>query len=281
MADGCPTACGMTWCEGEAGCPVAVVWLPGRRAGGGRPQGRPCGRVEKVVTSRERSTGLTSVVSGSTAYGFCPQPLTASIVQRGSAAGRRRRPRARHASDRLTAVWRLPEPATATRRTSRRPAGAEARIAPWGALTVQGWAACTECVRAVLGSVVEDLRTCGVRPHHVGRVHKILLVGVGLADEEHFAVAGHDPAVVLAVDGTMELELDHGGWFSSSWVPGGAHQRRVIRGRRAVCSQPDLIIVIILMSKLCTYPIRKPIRRYEPIGRHATCCPPSASRSPV
>jgi hypothetical protein len=93
---------------------------------------------------------------------------------------------------------------------------------------------------------------------------------VGLADEEHFAVAGHDPAVELAVDGTVELELDHGGWFSSSWVPGGAHQRRVIRGRRAGCSQPNLSIVIILMSKLFTYPIRRPIHRYKPIipARH-------------
>jgi hypothetical protein len=27
--------------KGEAGSPVAVVWLPGRRAAGGRPQGRP------------------------------------------------------------------------------------------------------------------------------------------------------------------------------------------------------------------------------------------------
>jgi hypothetical protein len=27
--------------EGEAGSPVAVVSLPGRRAAGGRPQGRP------------------------------------------------------------------------------------------------------------------------------------------------------------------------------------------------------------------------------------------------
>jgi hypothetical protein len=28
-------------CEGEAGAPVTVVSLPGRRAAGGRPQGRP------------------------------------------------------------------------------------------------------------------------------------------------------------------------------------------------------------------------------------------------
>ena len=27
--------------EGEAGSPVTVVWLPVRRAAGGRPQGRP------------------------------------------------------------------------------------------------------------------------------------------------------------------------------------------------------------------------------------------------
>jgi hypothetical protein len=68
----------------------------------------------------------------------------------------------------------------------------------------------------------------------------------------------------------MELELDHGGWFSSSWVPGGAHQRRVIRGRRAGFSQPNLIIVIILMSKLSTYLIRRPIHKYKPIvpARH-------------
>jgi hypothetical protein len=104
----------------------------------------------------------------------------------------------------------------------------------------------------LLRSVVEDLRARGVRPHHIGRIHEILLVLVGLAGEEHFAVAGHDAAVVLAVDGTMELELDHGGWFSLSCMPGGAHQRRVIRGRRAGFSQLDLIIVIILMSKLCT-----------------------------
>jgi hypothetical protein len=53
-------------------------------------------------------------------------------------------------------------------------------------------------------------------------------------------------------------------------MPGGAHQRRVIRGRRAGFSQPDLIIVIILMSKLSTYPIRRPIHRYKPIipARH-------------
>jgi hypothetical protein len=53
-------------------------------------------------------------------------------------------------------------------------------------------------------------------------------------------------------------------------MPGGAHQRRVIRGRRAGFSQPDLIIVIILMSKLLTYSIRKSIRRYKPIvpARH-------------
>jgi hypothetical protein len=60
-----------------------------------------------------------------------------------------------------------------------------------------------------LRSVVEDLRARGVRPYHVGRVHEILLVLVGLASEEHFAVAGHDPAVELAVDGTVELEFDH------------------------------------------------------------------------
>jgi hypothetical protein len=29
------------WREGEAGNPVTVVSLPGRRAAGGRPQGRP------------------------------------------------------------------------------------------------------------------------------------------------------------------------------------------------------------------------------------------------
>jgi hypothetical protein len=68
----------------------------------------------------------------------------------------------------------------------------------------------------------------------------------------------------------VDLELDHGGWFSSSCVPGGAHQRRVIRGRRAWFSQPDLITVIILMSKLRTYLIREPIGRYEPIDRRAT-----------
>jgi hypothetical protein len=59
-------------------------------------------------------------------------------------------------------------------------------------------------------------------------------------------------------------------WFSSPWVPGGAHQRRVIRGRRAVFSQPDLITVIILRSKLGTYRIQQPIRRYTPTGRLAT-----------
>jgi hypothetical protein len=32
---------GFPWCEGEAGAPVTVVALPGRRAAGGRPQGRP------------------------------------------------------------------------------------------------------------------------------------------------------------------------------------------------------------------------------------------------
>jgi hypothetical protein len=119
----------------------------------------------------------------------------------------------------------------------------------------------------LLRSVVEDLRARGIRPHHIGRVHEILLVGVGLAGEEHFAVAGHDPAVELAVDGTVDLELDHGGWFSSSCVPGGAHQRRVIRGRRAGFSQLDLTIVIILMSKLRTHLIREPIGRYAPIDR--------------
>ena len=86
---------------------------------------------------------------------------------------------------------------------------------------------------------------------------------VGLADEEHFAVAGHDPAVELAVDGTVDLELDHGCWFSSSCMPGGAHQRRVIRGRRAVFSQQDLITVIILMSKLHTQQIQRSIQRYQ------------------
>jgi hypothetical protein len=126
-----------------------------------------------------------------------------------------------------------------------------------------------------LRSVVEDLRARGVGPHHVGCIYEILLGLVGLADKEHFAVAGHDPAVELPVDGLMDLELDHGGWFSSSWVPGGAHQRRVIRGRRAVCSQPDLITVIILMSKFGTYRIRRPIRRYAPTDPRstATCRP--------
>jgi hypothetical protein len=33
MSGGYPTACGITWCEGEAGAPVTMVWLPGRRAG--------------------------------------------------------------------------------------------------------------------------------------------------------------------------------------------------------------------------------------------------------
>ena len=34
MTGGCLTACGITSPEGEAGCPpVAVEWLPGRRAG--------------------------------------------------------------------------------------------------------------------------------------------------------------------------------------------------------------------------------------------------------
>jgi hypothetical protein len=32
---------GSPWCEGEAGSPVTVVSSPGRRAAGGRPQGRP------------------------------------------------------------------------------------------------------------------------------------------------------------------------------------------------------------------------------------------------
>jgi hypothetical protein len=41
MTGGCPTACAITSREGETGYPVAVVWLPGRRAAGGRPQGRP------------------------------------------------------------------------------------------------------------------------------------------------------------------------------------------------------------------------------------------------
>jgi hypothetical protein len=41
MTGGCPTACAITTREGETGSPVAVVWLPGRRAAGGRPQGRP------------------------------------------------------------------------------------------------------------------------------------------------------------------------------------------------------------------------------------------------
>jgi len=36
-----PDACGSTWVEGGAGTPVTVVSLPGRRAAGGRPQGRP------------------------------------------------------------------------------------------------------------------------------------------------------------------------------------------------------------------------------------------------
>ena len=122
----------------------------------------------------------------------------------------------------------------------------------------------------LLRSVVEDLRARGIRPHHIGRIHEIPLVGVGLAGEEHFAVTGHNPAVELAVDGTVDLELDHGGWFSSSWVPGGAHQRRVIRGRRAGFSQPDLITVIILMSRLRTRLTREPIGRYQPIDRRPT-----------
>jgi hypothetical protein len=33
MTGGCPTACAITSREGETGYPVAVVWLPGRRAG--------------------------------------------------------------------------------------------------------------------------------------------------------------------------------------------------------------------------------------------------------
>jgi hypothetical protein len=119
----------------------------------------------------------------------------------------------------------------------------------------------------LLRSVVEDLRARGVRPYHVGRVHQIPLVRVGLAGEEHFAVAGHDPAAELAIGGTVDLELDHSCWFSSSCMPGGAHQRRVIRGRRAGFSQPDLIIVISLMSKLGPYWIRRPIRRYGAIDR--------------
>jgi len=131
-----------------------------------------------------------------------------------------------------------------------------------------------------LRSVVEDLRARGVRPHHVGCIHEILLVLVGLADEEHFAVTGHDPAVELAVDGTVDLELDHGCWFSSSCMPGGAHQRRVIRGRRAVFSQQDLITVIILMSKLRTHRIGRPIRRYEPTDRRAGPALCVAGRSP-
>src|SRR5215216_4399112 len=49
----------------------------------------------------------------------------------------------------------------------------------------------------LLRSVVEDLCVRGVRPHYVGRMHEILLVVVGLAGKEHFAVAGHDPAVEL------------------------------------------------------------------------------------
>jgi hypothetical protein len=38
---GLPDACGSTWVKGGAGTPVTVVSLPGRRAAGGRPQGRP------------------------------------------------------------------------------------------------------------------------------------------------------------------------------------------------------------------------------------------------
>jgi hypothetical protein len=41
MTGRCLMAFGITSREGEAGSPVAVVWLPGRRAAGGRPQGRP------------------------------------------------------------------------------------------------------------------------------------------------------------------------------------------------------------------------------------------------
>ena len=50
-------------------------------------------------------------------------------------------------------------------------------------------------------------------------------------------------------------------------MPGGAHQRRVIRGRRAVCSQSKLIIVIVLMSKLRTSRIGRTNPRNEPAGR--------------
>jgi hypothetical protein len=136
-----------------------------------------------------------------------------------------------------------------------------------------GWGILHRSRSYPLRSVVEDLRARGVRPHHVRCIHEILLGLVGLAGEEHFAVAGHDPAVELAVDGTMDLELDHSCWFSSSCMPGGAHQRRVIRGRRAEFSQSEFIIVIILMSKLCTYWIRRPIRRYGATDRHATRVP--------
>jgi hypothetical protein len=45
MTGGCPTACAITSREGEAGYPVAVVWLPGRRAG--------LEVVEKLLTSIE------------------------------------------------------------------------------------------------------------------------------------------------------------------------------------------------------------------------------------
>jgi hypothetical protein len=71
---------------------------------------------------------------------------------------------------------------------------------------MQGWASCTECVRArPMQRSRGSARWWRTPPHHVGRVHEILLVVVGLADEEHFAVAGHDRAVELAVDGTVEL----------------------------------------------------------------------------
>jgi hypothetical protein len=60
-------------------------------------------------------------------------------------------------------------------------------------------------------------------------------------------------------------------------MPGGAHQRRVIRGRRAVFSQLNLITVIVMMSKLRTSRIGRTNRRNEPAGRPGASRPGSAS----
>jgi hypothetical protein len=53
-------ACRITWREGEVGSPVAVVWLPGRRAG--------LEGVEKVLTAMIRVVssvaGLTRRLTG-------------------------------------------------------------------------------------------------------------------------------------------------------------------------------------------------------------------------